>query len=138
VQLDRVNPLSLRCAQLHIQLRLKDRDYKKAPGNVRQKYSSELQVIHDAAEHIVTTVRSVYFPDQLLDALDRAATTFDGNRTSRFGWLYKEDVEVLSAIGIPVGGGVRDAGEDGEITGFHGDRPHGAYFGGSWRVWCDI
>lgn len=77
--------------KLHFQLRLKARDYKTPIA------------LHDAADKVVVKCRNVDFPSWLLTALNDASSPIDGDSINRFGWLYSTDLEVLSAVAIPIG-----------------------------------
>lgn len=77
--------------KLHFKIRLKKRDYV------------DTIALHDAADRIVVAVRSADFGSRLVNALDDAGRTLDGNQINRFGWLFNEDIEVLSAIAMPIG-----------------------------------
>lgn len=77
--------------RLHFQIRLKRRDYK-----------SEL-LLHDAAETIITKFRSADFSRDLLETLDAISQVQDRNAQRRFGWLYAQDIVVLSAVALPIG-----------------------------------
>lgn len=76
--------------KLHFQLRLKARDYKG------------IESLHAAAENIVVALRSKSIGKKLVAALDAVARRADGEKISRFGWLYGEDIEILSAIALPI------------------------------------
>jgi hypothetical protein len=113
--------------KLHFQLRLKSGDY--LPGlysssgstkrdNERYRASPKTN-LHDAAESIVSNIRSSEFPGRLILALDMVSKGLDTN-SSRFGWMYAQDIEVVSAFALPIGTN-RDYKPDGEVTGYHGD-----------------
>lgn len=77
--------------RLHFQIRLKRRDVKTE------------QQLHARAEAIVTTLRSADFPRLCVAALDEVAQVQDRATQRRFGWLYPQDLRVLSAVAVPLG-----------------------------------
>jgi hypothetical protein len=86
--------------KLHFQIRVKASNFK-----------SKL-LLHDNVEKMVTLVRDKSFNKLLIETLDAqddsAASTSPGsdsnsNSNRRFGWLFAQDVEVLSAVALPIG-----------------------------------
>lgn len=63
--------------------------------------STDTIALHDAADRIVVAVRSADFGSRLVNALDDAGRTLDGNQINRFGWLFNEDIEVTWMILSP-------------------------------------
>ncbi len=59
--------------------------------------------LHTAAEKIVTFLRGADFAKRMIDTLNEVSDEYDGSQMSRFGWLFPNDVEVLSALAIPIG-----------------------------------
>lgn len=78
-------------SKLHFQIRLKAKDYT---GTI---------ALHTAAEKIVTFLRGADFAKRMIDTLNEVSDEYDGSQMSRFGWLFPNDVEVLSALAIPIG-----------------------------------
>lgn len=48
-------------------------------------------------------LRNADFPQLLLQELIDRSALIDGENINRFGWLFPADIEVLSAIAIPIG-----------------------------------
>eukprot|EP00600_Ochromonadales_sp_CCMP1393_P007988 CAMPEP_0174975692 /NCGR_PEP_ID=MMETSP0004_2-20121128/12592_1 /TAXON_ID=420556 /ORGANISM="Ochromonas sp., Strain CCMP1393" /LENGTH=867 /DNA_ID=CAMNT_0016226587 /DNA_START=128 /DNA_END=2731 /DNA_ORIENTATION=- len=91
--------------KLHFKIRLKAKDFK------------DVTAMHDFSDKIVMAVRHSSFGTRLVRTLDETARHIDGQQLSRFGWMYGEDIEVLSAIAMPIGG-IRDPfGLDNRETG---------------------
>lgn len=78
-------------SKLHFQFRLKAKDY------------ASVLLLHNAADKIVTKCRGPDFSNQLLSSLVSVSALVDGSSLNRFGWLYPSDLEVLSALAIPIG-----------------------------------
>lgn len=70
---------------------------------LKAKDFSNPLMLHSAAEKIVAKLRSVDFSRILLSELVDRSALLDGDSINRFGWLFPADVEVLSAIAIPIG-----------------------------------
>jgi hypothetical protein len=77
--------------KLHFQIRLKAKDFKTSRD------------LHDAAEKIVSLTRSAHFSSTLIDELKSVAIVQDKGTIDRFGWLFATDVELLSAVALPIG-----------------------------------
>eukprot|EP01033_Poteriospumella_lacustris_P009969 gene9970-7131_t len=91
--------------RLHFQIRLKRRDVKTE------------QLLHARAEAIVTTLRSADFPRLCVAALDEVAQVQDRATQRRFGWLYPQDLRVLSAVAVPLGDARSPVALDGDGSG---------------------
>ncbi|KAJ1438815.1 aspartic peptidase domain-containing protein [Ochromonadaceae sp. CCMP2298] len=80
--------------KLHFKIRLKAKDYADVTSMSAQ------------SDEIVMAVRSGGFGERLMRALDETAVKTDVGM-SRFGWMEGDDIKVLSAVALPMGG-IRD------------------------------
>lgn len=88
-------------SKLHFQIRIKASLYRDS------------RALHDAAEKIVTSLRDRFFPNRLIAALEVVGPVLGGHANqSRFGWLFTHDVQILSAVALPIGD-IRDPYGDG-------------------------
>lgn len=92
-------------SKLHFQIRIKASLYRDS------------RALHDAAEKIVTSLRDRFFPNRLIAALEEVGPVLGGHANqSRFGWLFTHDVQVLSAVALPIGD-IRDPYGDSSQSG---------------------
>lgn len=52
---------------------------------------------------MITKFRSGDFPRVFVETLDAISQVQDRNGQRRFGWLYPQDISVLSAVALPIG-----------------------------------
>ena len=67
------------------------------------------------AEKIAVDVYAATFRSNLINALVSISKARDGLNHDRFGWMHESDIEVVSALALPVGVGRADISEGGGL-----------------------
>eukprot|EP01038_Epipyxis_sp_PR26KG_P007871 gene7871-10685_t len=78
--------------KLHFQIRIRAKDYK---GSI---------ALHNAAENIAQRVQMAEFGLTLSFFMQDAMSKADEKLQNRFGWMSTQDIKVLNAVAVPIGG----------------------------------